>query len=455
MYSWNEQDLAIRGKQAWTDYCIHQHYLESNLPYTSSGCETKYYARRFYADNQVPVSPPIKKVQSSAQSSAGEFSVKVADDYLQNILNNDVDGNGLSAYNWLTSKPLERLTGNGRVWIGIHLPATNKDDISNADLQNGEVLPPRWFTLKASDVLDWVEKEGDIKNGQFSQVLYKATYPEVNAITGFVTYHEAIILYKEDEIITYNESGRKELDRQENSLGIVPIALADIEESLIGEGVQYSKKAVEISSLSMCNIRDSYFNIPQALGFKLAETGATTLNSDTLIQTPEAANKIEFASPNTAPEGETREQIKALQEKLDNSVQQAHTNYSTSGATIGSGVALKEQGSHQAASVKFIMDMLLEKFKVTIYFAQKGLNLNQEVALVMPENYQFESETDKIDSAEALDALVSTALSKESKKAINAKKLEKLFPDSEFRSQLIEADNAAIDAEQEVPTFTG
>jgi hypothetical protein len=202
-------------------------------------------------------------------------------------------------------------------------------------------------------------------------------------------------------------------------------------------------------------MRDSYFNIPQALGFTLAETGVTTLNSDTLIQTPLAENKIEFASPNVAPETETREQIKALQEKLDNSVQQAHTNYSTSGATIGSGVALKEQGSHQAASVKFIMDMLLEKFRVTVLYAQRGLGITQEVEIKLPQNYQFESDADKIDSAEALDALAQSALSKESKKAINAKKLEKLFSDAEFRKTLIDADNAAIDAEETVPDFQG
>jgi len=206
----------------------------------------------------------------------------------------------------------------------------------------------------------------------------------------------------------------------------------------------------------MSNIRDSYFSIPQALGFKLSDTGAATLNADTLIETPDASNKIEFASPDTAPEQETREQIQSLMQKLDNSVQQAHTNYASSASTIGSGVALKEQGSHQSASVKFMMDTLLEKFRVTVYYAQKALGKDGEVIVVFPQSYQFESEADKLEGAEILDTLATTAYSAESKKAINAKKLRKLFSNSEFREKLIKADNEAIDKEikSTPPDFT-
>ena len=451
-YDWNEQDLAIAGKRVWTDYCINRHHLESALEITTSGCSTRYYARLFYADNQVPVGPPIQKVQSSAQGSTGDFTIKVSDKYLQNILDNDINGEGLGSYNWLTSQPLQRLAGNGKVWMGIVVPPLPEDmsSVSRSDMENGKVKPPKWFTLKAHDVLDWVEKDGDIKDGQFSKILYKATYPKMNMDTGFIDYVDSVVLYGEDEIITFSDTGKEEYSREVNTLGFVPIVAADIGDSLISDAVQYSKKAVEISSLSMSNIRDSYFNIIQALGFKLSETGETTLNSDTLIQTPLPENKIEFVSPNSAPEVETREQIKALQEKLDNSVQQAHTNYSTS---IGSGVALKEQGSHQAASVKFIMDMLLEKFRVTVYYAQKAIGLTGDVVMGVPETYQFESTSEKLEQAEVLDMLIGTAFSNESKKAINAQKLTKLFTNSELREILIKADNEAIDKAAEVPAF--
>ena len=447
VYDWTEQDLAIKGKRLWTDYCINRHYLESADPFTSSGCDTKYYARRFYADDPVPVGPPIQKVQSSAQGSAGEFSIKVSSDYLQNIINTDVNGEGIGAYNWLTSTPLERLAGNGRVWMGIVVPPLPEEmtSPSKADLENGSILPPKWFTLKASDVLDWVEKEGDIKSGQYSQVLYKATFPEIDPDTTFIKHTPSVVLYTEEKIITFSESGRKILKEEVNTLGMVPIVSGDVGDSLIGKGVQYSKKAIEMSSLSMSNIRDSYFNIPQALGFKLSDTGVTHLDSDTLVQTPNSDNKIEFASPNTAPEAETREQIKSLQEKLDNSVQQAHTNYSTS---IGSGVALKEQGSHQAAAVKFIMDTLLEKFRVTVYYAQKAFGIDTPVEMETPQTYQFESDSEKLSQAEILDDLTGTALSKESKKAINAEKLTRLFSNHELRQKLIKADNEAIDKEE-------
>ena len=461
-YDWHEQDLAVKGKREWSTYCIHQHYFESPLQYTQSGCETRYYARQFYADNPVPIAPPIQKVKSSAQGSSGDFVLKVEADYLQAILDNDVNGEGLSAYDWITSEPLQKLTTNGVVWLGLIIPPFDQNRaVTLADYQNKTVNPPKWFCLKASDVLDWVEKEGDIENGQFSRVLYKASFPVRDESTGFFKDEEAVVLYTETEIITYNETGRKVLAREENSLGFIPIVRADIGESLIGEGVQYSKKAVELSSLSMSNQRDTFFNLPMALGFKMErenlETGQierVSLNSDTLIETDDPSHKIEFASPSPAVASETTAQIESLQKKLDASVQQAHTNYSTSASSIGSGVALKEQGSHQASSVRYIMDTLLSKFKVTVIYAQEALGLMGEIMMNKPSSYQFESEESKLDSAEILDALASSALSKESKKAINAKKLEKLFNDATLREELIKADNDAIDAEVPASDFS-
>jgi len=461
-YDWQEQDLAVKGGRGWTEYAIKQHYLESSNKTTSSGCDTRYYARQFYADNQVPCSPPIQKVQSSAQGSAGEFSIKVGDSYLQNILDTDITGEGLSSYNWLTSKPLEKEATNGLVWLGIEVPPAPKNEdgspktISNADLQNGVVKPPKWFILEAGMVYDWVEKEGDIKDGQFSQILFGARFPQLNAETGFIDMVKAVTLYTEEAITIYNETGDKILSQEENLLKMVPIVRADIGGSLINEGVQYSKKAVEFSSLSTSNRRDGYFNIIQALGFKMSDTETKTLNADTMVETPTAENKIIFSAPDTAPESDTREEIDNLQRKLDSSVQQAHTNYSQS-ASIGSGVALKEQGSHQSASVKFMMDTLLEKFRVTVYYAQKALGKDGEVIVAFPQSYAFESEADKLDGAEILDTLTATAYSKESKKAINAKKLMKLFSNAEFREKLIKADNDAIDKEalSTPPDFEG
>jgi hypothetical protein len=381
---------------------------------------------------------------------------------LQNILDTDIAGEGLSAYNWLTSLPLEKEATNGLVWLGLEVPPAPLNDdgtprtISNADLQNGTVKPPKWFILNASMVYDWVEKEGDIKDGQFSQILYGATFPQMNVETGFIDMIKSVTLYTEESITIYNEAGDKILSQEENLLKMVPIVLADIGGSLVNEGVQYSKKAVEFSSLSTSNRRDGYFNIIQALGFKMSQTGSETLNADSIVETPAAENKIAFAAPDTATESDTRDEIDNLQQKLDSSVQQAHTNYSQS-ASIGSGVALKEQGSHQSASVKFMMDMLLEKFRVTVYYAQKALGKTGDVLMVMPQSYQFESEADKLEGAESLDLLASTAYSKESKKAINAKKLMKLFTNAEFREELIKADNDAIDKEalSTPPDFEG
>jgi hypothetical protein len=299
-----------------------------------------------------------------------------------------------------------------------------------------------------------VVKDGAAEKGQFSQLLYKATFPEVDPATGFIKHCEAVVLYTEEEIITYSESGRKIYSQEPNTLGYIPIWEACIGESLIGEGVQYSKLAVELESLATSNMRDGYFNIIQALGFDMPEGQA--LNADTLVTTPEANNKIEFAAPNTAPEVETREKIKALQEQFENSVQQAHSNFSRGGATIGSGVAYKEMGSQQAQSVKYIMDTLLEKFKVTLECAIEAVGQSGEMEYKIPDSYEFVSEDNKIEQAEALEALTATALSPESKKAINQKKLEKLFPDSELRKILVEADNAAIEGGADsIPDFQG
>lgn len=455
-FDWNEQDLAIRGKRDWSQYCINLHYLESPNQVTSNGiCKTRHYARLFYAANPVPVRPAIQNVQTSAQASAGDFKIKAPkSDYIQDILDNNVDGEGLSSYNWLTAKPLEKLCGNGLVWLGVSLPALpdGMETVSAADYMQGRVGAPRWFKLNAIDVYDWVEKEGDIEDGQFSMVLYRATYPMPNKDTGFIDHEEAIILYTETEIITYSKSGRKILNQEANTLGFVPIVSADITESLVGEGVQYSKQAVEIDSLALSNMRDGYFSIPVARGFKVEGS----LSADDLVETNDAAQTIEFATPGTAPEAETRAKIESQQRQFENSVQQAHSNFSREGATIGSGAAYKELGSKQAQSVEYIMDMLLEKFKVTVLYAMKATGQDGEIEMAMPSSYEFTSEDSKLDQAETLDSLTQTAISKDSKKAINAKKLEKLFQDSEFRQKLIEADNDAIDSGADsIPTFEG
>ena len=450
--AWMEQDLAVCGGKAWTDHAIHLHYLESSLLYTSQGCETRHYARRFYATNAVPVRPAIQKVQNSAQASQGDYSLNVGNEYMQNILDTDIDGAGNSSYNWITGKPLEKACANSKVFIGFKIPPAEQATVTVADYNMGRVKPPCWFYLCARDVYNCVEKDGPIEDGQFSQILYSATYPEIDPTTGFVKHCPAVVLYTEEEIITYSESGRKVLNREPNTLGYVPIWEVNIGESLIGEGVQYSKLAVELESLATSNMRDGYFNIIQSLGFEVDGP----LNADTLVITPESDNKIEFAAPNTAPEVETREKIKALQEQFENSVQQAHSNFSRGGATIGSGVAYKEMGSQQAQSVKFIMDTLLEKFCVSVKCAMKAIGQMGEIEFKKPMSYEFVSEDNKIEQAEALEALTSTALSPESKKAINSKKLEKLFPDAEFRKILIEADNAAIDGGADsIPEYMG
>lgn len=458
-----EQDKAVSGGYDWTDYCIHQHHLETAERYTSSMCETRLYSRQFYATNPVPVAPPIQKVQSSAQASASGFSLKVGNKYLQKLINEDVNGEGLGAYNWATGCPLERLAANGCVWLGLKLPAVPEgmEVVSSADMMRGTVAPPCWFYLKASDVLDWVEKDGDIRKGQFERVMYKATYSERNAVTGFTDIVDAVVLYTEEEIITYNHTGRKVLAQEPNTLGFVPIVRADVGDSLIAEGVQYSKIAVELDSQSTQNMRDGYFNIIVARGFQMMEQDqdgnmrAVTISSNKIVQTPESDKYLEFVSPDATPEVETREKIKALQSQLDSSVQQAHSNFSQSGATLGSGVAYKEIGSYQAASVKFVMDTLLEKFRVTVYYAQKALGFEGEILMSNPEDYQFENEGDKLDQAETLDALSQTARSKDSEKAINALKIKKLFADASMREELIKADNVAIDASQPVPEFNG
>ena len=460
-YLWRQQELALEGGHVWINECLTRHPYESANRITPNQCLERFENRKRIATNPVQVLPAVQKVQSSAQGSASGFDIKVDDEYIHEIISEDIDGNGSSAFSWLTNKPLFYGAGNGLVYLGIEVPAIPPDmeTVTQADMRNGRVAPPKWFYLKASDVLNWVEKDGDIYDGQFSRLMYKTSYPVMNSETGFYDFQDAIVLYTDTEIITYNDTGRKILNHEENSLGFVPIVSVDLGQSLINEGVDFSRTAIEINSYSLQNQIDSFFNFIVARGFKMQSTdeeGNTQvvhLASGKVVSTPEKDNFLEFISPDSAVASETREQINALQNQLDSSVQQAHTNFARSGATLGSGVAYKELGSYQAQSVKYIMDSLLDKFKVTVYYALSAISKSDAVVeMKKPESYNFETQAEAIDQAEALDALSSTALSKESKKAINALKIKKLVSDSELRGVIIDADNDAIDSE--VPTST-
>jgi hypothetical protein len=442
---WNEQDLAYFGKKPWTNYCINRHPLESKDEKTSSDACTRFTSRKIYATNPVLVRPPIQKVQNSAQKSGKDADVKTSSEYINDILTTNADGEGLNWYTWLTSEPLAALARNGLVYIGVDLPEAGKDNVTEQDYINGSVPPPKFFHLRANQVVNWIETEGDIKKGQFSALMYKSTITKRNS-SGFNDVVKVLVHYTDTQIFTYNlDTGAEEIDVQENSFKFVPFVRAEITLSLIGEAVQYSKAAVELNSLSFQNMRDGYFNILQARGFQIqdSEGKAIPLSADKIVNTPAPEKYLEFIAPETAPEGETREQIKALQEQADISVQQVHSSFAQS---IGSGVALKEQGSDAASSVKYMMDILLDKFAVAIHMAMKVVGHPGEVVLIHPENYTFSSEAENIENAEDYRGLAETSPSKEAKKAYTFKANAKIF-DGEVLEKVNKADADAIDNE--------
>jgi len=442
---WNEQDLAYFGKKPWTNYCIDRHPLESKDKKTSSDACTRYYSRKKFATNPVLVRPPIQKVQNSAQKSGKDADIKTTSDYINDILTTNADGEGLNWYTWLTSEPLAALSRNGLVYIGVDLPATDKEVVTEQDFISGTVPPPKFFHLRAAQVVNWTETEGDIKKGQFSALMYKSTINTENS-SGFQDVVEVLVHYTETEIFTYNLStGAEEIPVQINTFKFVPFVRAEITLSLIGEAVQYSMAAVELNSLSFQNMRDSYFNLLVARGFQIQDSDGkpVPLSADKIVNTPAPEKFLEFIASETAPEGETREQLKALQEQADVSVQQVHSSFAQS---IGSGVALKEQGSDAASSVKYMMDILLDKFAVAVHMAMKVVGHPGEVVLIHPENYTFSSEAENIENAEDYRSLAETAPSKEAKKAYTFKANAKIF-DGEVLEKVNKADEEAIDNE--------
>ena len=458
---WNMQDLAFIGGRTWTDFAITQHTFEDPTATSNTGADSCYDQRQYYAANPVSIKPPIEKVQSSAQASSGQAALTVGTgggaDYFQAVLDKNANGEGLGWYSWLVGSPLTGLTLNSKVLIMVVLPPLPEgvEEVQLSDLLDGTIAPPKFAVLPASSVVQWTESEGDIRNGQFTDIMYKSAVWEADGDTGFFKQVPVFIRYTPTTITTYNQDG-KPRSTEVNSAGFVPIVSAEIGGSLVGEGVQYSKQAVELDSLATQNMRDGYFNILVLTGSAMPVAEGEkrpTLSSSTAFNIPENA-KLNFISPDSTPESETREKILALQNQLDTTVQQAHSNFAKTGASVGSGVAYKELGSYQAASVKFQMDILLEKFSVVVFYAQKMLGLDGEIVLKKPEDYSFEAEGDKIEQAIDLEALAASASSKESKKAINAKKLEKLFPDDAIRAELIKADNAAIDEEPEITNET-
>jgi len=448
--SWKEQDLAYFGGKPWTDFCINRHPLESEAKETSTKACTRYWSRLEYATNPILASAPIQKVQNSAQKSAKDAILKTSSEYINDILKNNADGEGLNWYTWLTSSPLAAEARNGLVYIGVDLPKTDKENVTIQDYTNGTVPPPKFFHLRANQVVNWVETEGDIKKGQFSAFMYFSEMSKKND-QGFMDVVKVLVRWTNDEIITYNAStGAEEAARQVNSFGFVPFVRGDISEPLIKEVVQYSKVAVEINSLSIQNMRDGYFNIPQAIGFELPTDGegnAVTLNSDRMVNIKDPNGKIAFASPETAPEEETREQLKSLQEQADKSVQQVHSTFA---GQIGSGIALKEMSSDAASSVKYMMDILLDKFYVAVHMAMDVVGQAGTVELAHPENYTFSSTADRLDNAEDYRDLASSAPSKEAKKAYTFKANAEVFS-GDILEKVNKADEEAIDNEIDVP----
>ena len=107
-------------------------------------------------------------------------------------------------------------------------------------------------------------------------------------------------------------------------------------------------------------------------------------------------------------------------------------------------------GSDQAASIKFIMDSILSKFIVTVFYAQEMIGLSGDIEKTFPESYIFESEGDRISQALDLDSLASTALSVESQSAINAAKNAKLINNQELLSKMNKADDDALRVSSEI-----
>lgn len=449
---WKEQDLAYTGGRVWRSWCIQRHPLECKEKTTSTEATTRFYSRLFYSTNPVSVFPPIQNVQNSAQKSSSDAELNAGNEYLNTILNFNANGEGLNWYTWIAGEPLASLARNKWVYLGVELPPSDKEGGYNLrDYEEGTVPPPKMIFLSAAQVVNWRETEGDIKNGQFSALRYKSSIVELDPKTNFDKVTAVEIVITADELRYYDGKTGSEIEskREVNTLGFVPFVRAEISSSLIGDAVQYSKQAVELDSLATSNMRDGYFNIIQALGFKMSATSADgepmTLSADRLVETPAPDQKIEFASPNTAPEAETREKIKALQEHSDISVQQAHSNFAKQGASIGSGVAYKELSNDQASSVKYMMDNLLDKFAICVFYAQKMTGLGGDIELSKPSDYTFTSESDSIDNAMNYQDLTTGAISKESKKAYNRKANAQVFEGEELK-KVNEADDQAIDA---------
>lgn len=437
-HAWVEQDLAYAGQREWTDYCINRHPLETPLPYTLNQAQTRYQSRLFYADNPVKVKTPIDKVQSTAQQSSNDFSITTGDEYLDGVLNGNVDGEGMGVYNWLVGDPLAAQARNGWTYLGVFLPDSEIENPTLADVKAGRVAPPKWFKLDAAQVINWIETEGDTEIiGQFSQILYK-TIKTMPGKEGFQISKEVYVLWTTDEVKILDDEF-KVIETKENPFGFVPIVRVD-SDSLIAGGVQPSKMAVEASSLAFQSLRDQGFNVMVLKGGMTEDE--FQLSSDEMIQIKEDAD-FDFKAPSNAPWDATKELLEKLQEELDSSVQQAHQNFARQGSQIGSGVAYQELLSIQGASVGFYMNHLIDKFRVTVVYAMRMLGIEGNLEIKRPENYVFVSETENLEQAERLDLLGRTAPSQFAKEQWNAKKNSKAFS-GKLLDEMNAADKAAI-----------
>lgn len=456
---WEEQDLAFDGGRPWIENSLSLHYwdelqLGNYSDKSKNGSPSRYSARKKYADNEIPVSEPIEKVQSSAQQAMSQYEVKTDNTGVDRALHNDADGNGIDSYTWLTGEPLAALERNGIVYLGVMIPEFEVDEPTVQDIESGTVPDPVFFNINASQVLNWVESKGDIRNnGQFERVLYWAVTSVPDEETNYLKEQIVYVDVSRETITLYDDNFENPIER-ENPLGIVPIVRASIGRSLIKDGVRYSKTAIELGSLSNQNMRDSFFNFLITIGVDVnnnpdGQDGAK-ISSDSLISLPENGD-MKFVSPDVSTSAETRERIDDLKKKFEQSVQQAHSNFARQGSTLGSGVAIKEVQNEQAQSVKFAMDTLLAKFKVVIHFALKGVgDAKEDFIMAFPSDYVFRSEKDNAEVALDYATFIDDAPSKETKKILNAKKLSFLLEGKSLQ-EAIKADNEAIDMGQMVP----
>lgn len=448
---WEKIRLAYHGGDPWVAGSLQKYECESAGSFTF---------RTNNAVNHIAIKTPIESMQNIARGSKAQARVENAHPRVQAALDNDFDNNGNSWFTWLVDEGMSNLPVYGKFFIFASTPA----QVSQLTKEDEKDFAPYAFGRNPLQVINWRYENGNtLENGQFSDILFLTTEMVLDQNTRYETQIEiAIRITKEFVIVMavdncravsgldgnglfiYDDFEAGEVIRvSENPHGKVMCRCVDIGRSIVVDGVNISRQAMNIQTASFTSTFDGNFTQKWVSGSNAPGDGDDNeLGENNIMYFTDAATKYN-ATPNpTNTVDNAVAFITDLQNSFDNKMQNSYNNLAKQGSQVPSGEALKEINAPQNQAVGYEMDQFGDAMIDIVSWMHELISvpIPDNLIVIMPDSYESTTEQDRITTA--LDVQDLTAVTLEGMEIIETKKWELLAP----ADQVEEISKAEADA---------